>query len=173
VGWTAVLAFFGGTIFAVLLFSLRDYLRPRRFQRPQPTGQQPEGVEDVEELLPSGPTNVVDAAFAQIEDDGNDTLQRHPDAFVFGLPPEPPKKPARPERTTEMNEGAQVIVEGHPCNLLSGVIPPNFKKNECQGICLASGQRGRPCFWASNAASQCPYFRPRVNPTRVKLRKTG
>jgi len=156
--WATVLAFVGGVVLTVLVTALRGRFR----------GKSPKVAKKLEHV----PADVYEAAFDQIEGDGVADVERRGNAVIFGLPPQASPQPE--PKVVEMDTSEdQVIVENHPCNLLSGVIPHNFRKAECVGVCQAAGQRGRPCFWASNSASKCPYFKPRVNPTRVKLRKTG
>jgi len=128
-----------------------------RIMRRPTIGAQPE--EDTATV----PSNVVDAAFAQLDraQDGG--------GVIFGLPPKyQPKADPVP-----LNTGGQVEVPGHPCDYLSGVLPPRFRPGECQGICWHRdrAQRGRVCFWVSQSAANCPWYQPRVRLTRVKLKK--
>jgi len=108
--------------------------------------------------------SALDAAFAAL--DVSEEMQV-PDN-VLGFPPEPASR-----EIEEKEVPGKIEALMHPCNHLSDQMPPNFTREQCSGLCHAPGQRGRPCFWAPNAASQCPYFRPKVHPTRVKLRATG
>jgi hypothetical protein len=64
----------------------------------------------------------------------------------------------------------QKKLSGHPCFHLNAEIPPNYTAQECQGICTSRqpGYAGRPCFWGSLAAKECPAFEPKqVLPTEL------
>lgn len=112
---------------------------------------------------------VIDAAYAEI-----DKSEEQPNGLVFGFPP-PPRMPELPREEPKMNRTGKIEVEGHPCIFLNGVLPPNFRPGECQGLCWNPdpGQRGRICFWTAPSATNCSWFRPKVLPTKVKLKKIG
>jgi len=94
--------------------------------------------------------------------------QSPPNGMIFGFAPEPSNNE---QRSPQMIK--QVVVNTHPCAHLSGEIPPHFKAGECQGVCHAPGDVGRPCYWASNAAANCRRYAPKVRPSRVKLKPTA
>ena len=85
------------------------------------------------------------------------------------------------DRLTEGTDTAPVLplaprkpmnkkLSGHPCFHLNAEIPPNFTANECQGICTSQqrGYSGRPCFWGSLSAKECPAFeRKHILPTEL------
>jgi len=52
----------------------------------------------------------------------------------------------------------------HACVFLRKQPPAysSFTLANCEGTCANPSQAGRPCFWSSSVASQCPKFAPRV-----------
>jgi hypothetical protein len=157
-----VLALVGGLVLGVATTLV--ILRIARRGKPEELPRTP---------APEVKKDLIERAFDAAEAEAPELL-REGGAFIFGLPPkhEPQEEPNVDTETTPERAG-QIVVENHPCDYLTGEIPRNYKPSECSGLCLAPGQRGRPCFWASSGASKCPYFKPRVRPTRVKLRRVG
>jgi hypothetical protein len=152
----------GGVVLGVIL--TLGILRSRKSPAPHLVEEVPEVDE---------PGDVYEVAFGAAEAP-EAAVTRRGGAVIFGLPPRAQKPQEKYEEIVEATmQEDKVLVEGHPCVHLSGETPPNYKPSECSGICQAPGQNGRPCFWASNAASKCPYFRPKVLPRRVKLKRVG
>ena len=54
--------------------------------------------------------------------------------------------------------------DAHPCNSLSPERPGVLSAGECSGTCMASSQRGKPCFYGSVTAHNCPLFLSRLAP---------
>jgi hypothetical protein len=152
----------GGIVLGVLL--TLGILRSRKTSSPTLPEEEPESDE--------APRDVYEVALGAAEPQG-EVVTRRGNAIIFGLPPQAQERKKNEVVVEAELQEDKVVVDSHPCVHLSGETPPNYKPSECSGICKAPGQRGRPCFWASNAASMCPYFRPRVLPTRVKLKKVG
>lgn len=73
----------------------------------------------------------------------------------------------KPRNEVEMSL-QKIEVTGHPCFHLSGEKPPNFTKDQCQGLCTHANQRGRVCFFAPAAAKHCEYFKAKVIPAQRK-----
>lgn len=55
----------------------------------------------------------------------------------------------------------------HNCaHLDERTFPSFFSGATCYGTCDHRAQRGRPCFWPTQTAHQCSYFRPAKVPDR-------
>lgn len=72
--------------------------------------------------------------------------------------PSPSPTPA----TAPPPKAAYENVAGHPCVFLAAQHVQNFRPGECSGVCQHGSQTGKICFWASQAANQCPNFEPRI-----------
>lgn len=90
--------------------------------------------------------NVLNAAFTALEDEYDSRVTLGP-------------------RRENMAEPSKVGTTGHPCRHLDPTLPVNMTANMCQGVCAKRkpGWTGRPCYWAPQAAKQCPEFNTKIN----------
>ena len=72
-----------------------------------------------------------------------------------------PTPPTPPPAIAAQPKPAQNMPNNHPCTFLNPTVPPQWRAQECQGVCQNPSQSGRVCFWASNVARQCQSFRPK------------
>lgn len=54
--------------------------------------------------------------------------------------------------------------DGHGCLHLNPDRPGMLSTGECSGTCMASSQRGKPCFFGAGNARNCPLFSSRTVP---------
>jgi hypothetical protein len=102
--------------------------------------------------LPSG----AEAAFQQL--DAQDAL----DGGILAPQPAPVAPAASP--ALQGLPKAPPATSGHPCVNLNPERPGMLSAGECHGTCMATSQRGKPCFYNAVTANHCPLFSSRTVP---------
>ena len=75
--------------------------------------------------------------------------------------------PGLPEPEPDPSDQPLHLPRNHNCAYLDDTAFPRFFSGSmCYGTCDHRAQRGRPCFWPTQTAHHCDYYRPAKLPNR-------